>query len=124
MSRATARGSLARPWFIQRILHSLYWVTAPPKLRRRPRRHAELCPLIRLGQRVAGNSAGESALWSDRQPVEVDIAAGFFDTALQSVARLLSTGVFVLMRAKHHTLILRDQTQWGKISGTHRIVFQ
>jgi len=83
----------------------------------RPRglHHApQLRALIRLTQRIAGRTARESALRTDRKPVEIDMAGGFFRPALQAV-QAFEHGSLAADQAQHHALAFRHEAQRREI---------
>src|SRR5262249_39302689 len=73
-------------------------------------------PLIRFGDRIASDCAGKSALRTDRQPIEINIAGGIIRTVLE-ITQALEHGRFRADEAEHNTLALRDKTQRREITG-------
>src|SRR6202162_2812553 len=84
---------------------------------------AELGALVGLGDRVAGHGGGETALWADRQPVEIDVFSRCVDALAQAI-QALEHWRLAADQAQHDAFVFRHEAKRLEIARTRRVVFQ
>src|SRR2546429_1170800 len=84
--------------------------------------HAQLLPLLLLGEHVAALGGGETALRRERELLEVDEFRRLVDAALDRVLAFELAGLRG-DEAEHHGLALRHEAQRLAAAGALGVVF-
>src|SRR4029077_15432074 len=96
----------------------------PPDLVRQLDNHAQLGPLLILGQHVAFFGRGEAALRRQAELIERDKFRGFFDALLDVRARLQAARLRRDQAKNHDLVALWQKPQRLKSAGAGGVVFE